>query len=141
MWHCYNTVTRLTTKLQYGLPGDIPALRPPRLPHTAAHDVDGDGRSGVMVCRPATGMWYTRLSSGDFTTTTSWPWGLINDISVTGDYDGDGLSDLAVYRPASGEWYVRYSSTDYATSWWCQWGLEGDQPADRAALPAEERTR
>ena len=91
-------------------------------------DYDGDGISDLAVYRPASGVWFIKLSATGFTTSASFQWGLSSDAPVPGDYDGDGKTDLAVFRPASGTWFILQSTTGYATSVSFQWGQIGDAP-------------
>jgi hypothetical protein len=92
----------------------------------AGTDVDGDGRSDVLIWRPSSGIWYglSSLASGTFTSTA---WGQTTDKPVPGDYDGDLKSDPAVWRPETGIWYILQSATPgtYASA---QWGMPADKP-------------
>lgn len=49
------------------------------------------------------------------------PWGLTQDVPLSGDLDGDGEGELIVFRPRSSEWWIRTS---------------GGQTIRRAAVPA-----
>jgi hypothetical protein len=72
---------------QWGTSGDVPVPA----------DYDGDGLIDVAVYRPASGVWWVKLSgSGGVTQTTRWGEG--GDVPLPGDYDGDGQTDFAVYR-------------------------------------------
>jgi len=84
------------------------------------NDFSGDRRSEVSVFR--NGTWFTRLSEGNFTTSSQLQWGAPGDIPVAGDYDGDGRSDPAIWRPSSGMWFIRESSTSFATYKAIPWG-------------------
>jgi FG-GAP-like repeat len=99
----------------------------------AAHrNFDGDQKADLVVFRPASGNWYVRTSSLQYSVAYSnvYQWGLPGDVPVSGDFDGDGKTDLTVWRPSSGTWYTRYSSLGYslATFGQYQWGLPGDVP-------------
>ena len=92
-------------------------------------DLDGDGKSEVVVYRPSTGAWFVRYSSGGYVGRTHL-WGNAGDEPVMGDFDGDAKTDLTVWRPSTGEWYIRYSSRgfDVAQAGYYQWGANGDMP-------------
>jgi subtilisin-like proprotein convertase family protein len=79
-----------------------------------ASDFDGDGRSDLMVYRPASGTWATENLPDR-------QWGLPSDIPVPGDYDGDRYTDLAVFRPSQGVWLVADQPA-------VEWGTAGDIP-------------
>jgi hypothetical protein len=127
-WWIFNRLTFAVTHASFGLTGDIPSARRPRLPTGVRSDADGDGVTDMTVFRPFDGVWYTRLSRGNFETTRAIQWGLTGDTPVPGDYDGDRIADVAVYRPSGGMWFIRYSATDFATTQTLQWGLAGDLP-------------
>ena len=97
-----------------------------------AADFDGDGRTDLTVFRPATGQWFVRFSSSNYSygNWTSYHWGLAGDVPLAADFDGDGKTDLTVFRPSTAQWFVRFSSSnysyDYLTSY--QWGQPGDIP-------------
>ena len=96
-------------------------------------DVDGDGRSDLVVWRPTDGVWYVLESSTDYTTTTIVPLGdrAQGDVPVTGELDGDGKRDFLVWRPSinpGGTYIWRLSSTYYASG--------GSAPAGVAAWGA-----
>jgi hypothetical protein len=89
-------------------------------------DIDGDGRSDLIVFRPSSAVWYIAGSkSGTLSTDL---WGLSTDTFVLADYDGDGRTDLAVFR--NGIWYIKRSSNGQPMYY--QWGIAGDKlvPAD-----------
>jgi hypothetical protein len=89
-------------------------------------DFDADGKGDFTVWRPATGVWYTSMSS-DPANFIANQWGDRNDLVVTGDYDGDGKSDIAVFRPGNGVWYILTSGTpgSYRS---VLWGISEDVP-------------
>jgi uncharacterized repeat protein (TIGR03803 family) len=95
-------------------------------------DFDGDGKGDLVVYRPATGEWFVRYSSSQYSyaNAATFQWGLPGDEPVVADFDGDHKSDLAVYRPTTGTWYIRFSSSQYSYATWTsyQWGLPGDVP-------------
>jgi uncharacterized repeat protein (TIGR03803 family) len=67
-------------------------------------DVDGDGKTDLVIFRPAGGNWFSRSMSGG--TSSIQQWGLSGDVPVPGDYSGHGMLELAVYRPSTSTWYV-----------------------------------
>ena len=91
-----------------------------------AGDYDGDRAADLVLFRPGTGSWMTRLSSQNFATGTNTVFGLSTDKPLPGDYDGDGRLDLAVYRPSNGTWYLIYSSIGTVVQ--VEWGMGTDIP-------------
>src|SRR5436190_6863541 len=104
--------------------GDVPLLA----------DVDGDGRSDLVVWRASTGTWYWLTSSSGYNHAASdaRQWGAQGDTALTGDVDGDGKADLMVWRASTGTWFWLTSSSgySYAASGARQWGNQalGDVP-------------
>ena len=84
-------------------------------------------RTSRCTGRPPGG-WYVLWSSTNYSTSSTYTWGLSGDIPVRGDFDGDGKTDIAVYRPSNGTWYILQSSTGFTAYVSYAWGLAGDTP-------------
>jgi FG-GAP repeat. len=99
-------------------------------------DIDGDGRTDLIVWRPDTGTFFWLISSAnyDYASQGAKQWGSasLGDVPFIGDFDGDGKSDIAVWRASTGTWYWLQSSFgfDYANRRSKQWGSasHGDVP-------------
>jgi len=123
-WYIATTTSAVSSKFQWGLPGDTP--------------VPGNYRSTTFgelgVFRPTDGTWYLRFYTSPFTysTAASYQWGLPGDVAVNCDFSGDSLSDLTVYRGSNSTWYQRVSNTipsqSYSTASSTVWGESGDSP-------------
>jgi phosphatidylserine/phosphatidylglycerophosphate/cardiolipin synthase-like enzyme len=98
-------------------------------PGTAA-DVDGDGRTDLVVFRKSSGSWLSLLSGQSYQASQTVAWGQSGDIPMGGDFDGDGKADRTVYRPSNGTWYILKSSTNFTTSLVVQWGASADIPLE-----------
>jgi len=98
----------------------------------ARSDIDGDGRTDLVIYRPSVSAWFALKSSTSYDTGSPFAqaWGVEGDIPLSGDLDGDDKMDLIVYRPAYGVWFGLLSSTGYDEgSYFVQgWGIPGDQP-------------
>jgi len=93
-------------------------------------DIDGDGRSDLIVWRPSTAVWYILKSSNgyDYSKADNFQWGFPGDKPIIGDFDGDKKTDLVVWRPSDGTWYFKNSSTNFEGGSAIQWGAQGDIP-------------
>jgi hypothetical protein len=99
-------------------------------------DMDGDGRSDLVIWRPSNGTWFWLTSSSGFNPAAarSVQWGAerLGDMPLLADIDGDGKSDPVVWRASTGTWYWLTSSSGYnpAAAGSKQWGTarEGDVP-------------
>jgi hypothetical protein len=73
-----------------------------------AADVDGDGKTDLVIFRPSTGQWFAQQSSkgyaGQLLTTVVAP--AAGDIPAPADYSGIGKATLAVFRPSTGQFFV-----------------------------------
>jgi hypothetical protein len=96
------------------------------MPLTA--DMDGDGRSDLVVWRASTGTWYWLSSSSGYDTgfARSVLLGDAGDRPFLGDVDGDGRADPIVWRPSNGTWYWLNSVDGFQTGSAKQWGNEGE---------------
>jgi hypothetical protein len=97
-------------------------------------DIDGDGRSELIVWRPATGTWFWLTSSSGYSygaqQSKLWGSGAAGDVPLIGDFDADGKADLAVWRAPSGTWFWLTSSSgyNYAAQRGTVWGASTDIP-------------
>jgi hypothetical protein len=95
-------------------------------------DLDGDGRSELVIWRPTSGTWYWLTSGSTYTGAAGIQWGnqSMGDIPLLADFDGDGRADLTVWRSSSATWYWLPSSKGfaYAQSGAKVFGTAGDIP-------------
>jgi endonuclease/exonuclease/phosphatase family metal-dependent hydrolase len=107
-----------------GAAGDVPKIG----------DVDGDGKSDLLVWRAPSGIWFWLTSSSGYAYTASGmrQWGAQSqgDVPMLGDFDRDGRADLTVWRPATGTWFWLTAASRFSTaaSGARVWGGLGDVP-------------
>ncbi|MCB1262259.1 MAG: VCBS repeat-containing protein [Acidimicrobiales bacterium] len=106
------------------------AARPATQPSAATPaDVDGDGRSDLIVRRADdASFWVQASTDGPFTVAIGAP----EDRPTMGDFDGDGRTDLAVIHDGAGPstWTIQPSGD--GASWTADLGQAGD-----VALPGD----
>jgi len=113
-----------------GAAGDVPLVG----------DVDGDGRSDLLVWRAPTGIWFWLTSSSGYSYTASGmrQWGAksVGDVPLLTDFDNDRRADLTVWRPGIGTWFWLTAASGYSTtrSGSLQWGALGDVPVVAATF-------
>jgi len=124
-WYWLKSSSNYTTAGQVqwgsGSVGDIPLVG----------DLDGDGKSEVIVWRWITSDWFWITSSSGYTRQGAVRWGGAGDVPLLGDFDGDGVDDIAVWRPSNGTWYWLLSSTGWTAGVAKTWGGLGDIPLVR----------
>ena len=97
-------------------------------------DMDGDGRSDLVVWRASTGTWFWLTSSSGYSSSAygekQWGTAADGDVPLLGDVDGDGFSDLIVWRASSGTWFWLTSSSgyNYMAAGSRSWGLRRRYP-------------
>jgi hypothetical protein len=102
--------------------GDVPMLE----------DLDGDGRTELVVWRPTDGTFYWLLSSLSYSPAAAgsrqWGVGSLGDVPLLGDLDGDRRADLVVFRPGTSRWYWLTAASGYNPSVAGEraWGGSGD---------------
>lgn len=78
----------------------IPNAIPAALPYRAPCDINGDGKSDIIVWRPSSGYWFAKLSPS-YTTGQAIQWGAQGDVTLPGRYQGLSTCDVAVWRPSA----------------------------------------
>jgi hypothetical protein len=97
-------------------------------------DIDGDGRTELVVWRAPSGTWHWLTSTTNYAATAGLQWGsqASGDLPLLTDLDGDGKSDLTVWRAPTGTWHWLKSLAGYSYSaaGAKQWGsqAQGDIP-------------
>jgi hypothetical protein len=80
-------------------------------------DLDGDGRSDMIVWRPGTGTWHWLPSTSGYAYAAArakqWGNAALGDQPALLDLDGDRLLDLTVWRGSTGTWYWLPSSSGF----------------------------
>lgn len=76
-------------RVSFGEAGDMPLVG----------DWDGDGRDGIGVYRPSTGLIYMKNALNDGATDLTVRFGQPGDVLLAGDWDGDGYDAPGLYRP------------------------------------------
>jgi hypothetical protein len=99
-------------------------------------DMDGDGKSDLVIWRASTGTWYWLSSAAGYSygapATVQWGNSALGDVPLLADMDGDGRGDLVIWRASTGTFFWITSTTNYATNSArsIQWGNAslGDKP-------------
>ena len=120
----YTYATARAVQWGAGSQGDIPLTG----------DMDGDGKTELIVWRPGSGMWFALTSTSGYAysgqTQNQWGSQALGDQPFIGDLDGDGRADLAVWRKSNGTWYWLTSSRGYNPAFAAAiaWGASTDIP-------------
>lgn len=102
------------------------------VPHDAAVDFNGDGKTDYTVVRNTGGgasgqvTWYYNLNGSS--TSAGVAWGIASDFFVPEDFDGDGKDDIAVWRGSSAipAFYILQSADNTVRT--DDFGQAGDNP-------------
>jgi hypothetical protein len=126
-WYFYNRLTGGPPEsVWWGAARDVPLGAAPR--HRRQGDVDGDGKSDLVIFRPSSAQWFLRHSITNGAVHRTLTLGGPSVVPVARDYDGDGLTDPSVFRLSDGSWRLLESSTGYSTVTSRVWGAAGDVP-------------
>jgi hypothetical protein len=80
-----------------------------------AGDLNGDGRTDILVYRPSDGLWISRLTNGagEFTTSgSSLQFGNADFDPLVADMNRDGRADLVIYNRTNGRWVCGLTAPD-----------------------------
>jgi VCBS repeat protein len=97
-------------------------------------DIDGDGRTELIVWRASSGTWLWLTSTTSYSGSNGIQWGSqsAGDIPLLTDLDGDRRVELTVWRASTGTWHWLKSSVGYSynAAGARQWGsqAQGDIP-------------
>jgi RHS repeat-associated protein len=105
-------------------------------------DVNGDGRSDIILGPDASGCWYVLTSTGtSFTNNGAWICGAYSQFQSgparirTIDVNGDGKTDVSIGPDANGDWAVLLSAGNsfvnagyWAVGAYGNWGSDSDSP-------------
>lgn len=83
-------------RVRFGEAGDMPLVG----------DWDGDGRDGIGVYRPSTGLITMKNALDESAADLTVRFGQPGDVLLVGDWDGDGYDAPGLYRPAEARFMV-----------------------------------
>jgi len=86
----------------------------PELPASSSRgDLDGDGRSELLLHRPLNSEGISAQVDG--TALQFFQLATPDEVPLTGDFDGDGYADVARYNPRDRSWLLFFSKTEATT--------------------------
>jgi glucose/arabinose dehydrogenase len=115
----------------FGNPGDVPFTG----------DFNDDGRDGVGLHRPGTGIVYFKHvvvpNAAGGAADAEFFFGNVGDRFVVGDWNDDGIDSPGVFRPATTTFHLRHTNTQGPADESRSWGFPGWLPvAGSFGLPA-----